>query len=611
MRDKLEIVAAMPVKMGVYMENEGLHVTAAWDEEMSGTVQKERGIVLYDRKNPEGLKIPFPEECRTGRSASMILKGYHDRSVSYLFYQGDRLYQDPWACCVEKDTQYGKKDKRLLRCKLLGEDYDWQGDTKPHTPYEECIFYALHVRGFTRHRTSGVKKKGTFAGITEKTDYLKKLGITSLLLMPAYEFNELLPSAKAKADEEPRINYWGYQKGLYQVPKSAYAYGKDAVTEFKDMVKQLHAAGLEVVMQFYFPPEIRHVAILQILKYWVLEYHVDGFHVMGVDMPLSMLVEEPVLADTKLLTENRFIPDGARKSLYRMVGFFDDGFLYEMRKFLKGDDNMMGRFLYHIRDCSVENGIINCIARWDGMRLMDLVSYDRKHNEKNGEENLDGTDYNCSWNCGVEGKSRKKAILSLRLRQLQNAMTFLLFSQGTPLLYSGDEFGFSQEGNNNPYCQDNGITWVNWKWTENGEKLLAYTEKLIELRKKHGVLRNSKRPLQKNAAGYPDISFHGHEAWKPDTGSLSRCVGIMFSEGDFILYMGVNMHWESHTLGLPQLSKGSCWVPFLEEGNGEQKSTQTGIEDKKGWQEIVVEPRTVSLYLACIKDKEEKKGAGI
>lgn len=589
MRNKVDVTAAVPTRPGVFLEKEGLHITTPCP--VLHKTADEYGIVLYDKESPGGTKIPFPKDARIGRMISVTLKGYRAKGCSYLFYCGDELYQDPYARQLEKDTQYGSVSKKMVRCRIADNTFDWQGDRQLRIPYEDSLIYALHVRGFTKHKSSGVKKKGTFAGLTEKLEYLKELGITSILMMPAYEFNEILPTQKKQSPSaSAKINYWGYQKGLYYAPKGAYAYSKDVNTEFREMVRCFHQNGIEVMMQFYFPPEIRHTEIVAVLDYWVTEYHIDGFHVMGVDMPITMLAQEPLLSDTKLLTEH-FYPDAGFRQMgeSKTVALMNDGYLYEMRKFLKGDDNMMNRFLHHMRNSSSDIGIINYIARWDGMRLRDLVSYDRKHNEKNGEANQDGTDYNCSWNCGVEGKSRKKAIVQLRQRQMMNALAFVMLSQGTPLLYSGDEFGFSQEGNNNPYCQDNAISWINWNLGESGAELLEHCKELIRLRRSHRVFRGGHPVAGGNPASgsYPDISFHGRDAWKPDTCASSRCVGIMFCEGDFLLYMGVNTHWEEHTLGLPQLPEGSRWVSVTE-----------ADADCPERQEIIVPARTVSLYHA-------------
>ncbi len=487
-----------------------------------------------------------------------------------------------------------------------------------HIPYEEMVIYALHVRGFTRHRSSGVKRKGTYAGVEEKISYMQELGINMALLMPCYEFDEImpeytaqtmeqailsyrqeLPSSDEKEKKKPRINYWGYQPGLYYVPKSAYAHSRDAAGEFKDMVRAFHRAGIGVSMQFYFPPEMRAVEILDILKYWVLEYHIDGFHLMSASLPMELIAGEPLLSETMLLTGDGNVRAGDGKT--RNQGYLSDGFLYDMRRFIKGDDNMINQFLFHLRENKEEIGIVNSIARWDGFRLADLVSYDRKHNEENGENNQDGMDYNCSWNCGVEGRSRKKGIRELRLRQMKNAITILFMSQGTPLLYSGDEFANTQGGNNNPYCQDNDTAWIKWNQTETGRELFAYTKFMIDMRKAHRILhsRTLLRGIDTLSCGFPDISFHGREAWRPDTGSASRCIGIMYcgfyaaegeQEEERFFYIAVNMHWQVDYLGLPKLPKGKLWTYAASTGKEIPE-----IEENASSQEICVPARTIVL----------------
>ena len=598
--------------LGVSFEEEGLRISAVC--EGAG----EAGIILYDKRHREGAWVPFPENCRVGAVCSMLLSGYHDRNCSYLFYRGEEIYQDPFCKRVENPGSYGERKPSLPRCQVMSESYDWEKDVNVSIPYEEMILYALHVRGFTRHRSSGVKHKGTYAGVTEKIPYMQELGINMALLMPSYEFDEIMPENTAQTMEQavlsykqelpepggddgkkPRLNYWGYQPGLYYVPKSAYAYSKDAVGEFKDMIKAFHRAGIGVSMQFYFPPEMRTADILDVLKYWVLEYHIDGFHLMSANLSMDLIAGDPLLAETMLLTGEwnaRRGGDGKRN-----VGWLSDGFLYDMRRFIKGDDNMINQFLFHVRENKDEIGIVNSIARWDGFRLVDLVSYERKHNEENGEDNKDGMDYNCSWNCGVEGKSRKKSIQELRLRQMKNAVTILFMSQGTPLLYSGDEFANTQGGNNNPYCQDNDVAWIKWNQTGMGRELLAYTKFMITLRKAHGILHSKTllRGIDTLSCGFPDISFHGREAWRPDTSPASRCMGIMYCgfyaaegerEDECFVYIAVNMHWEVNYLGLPKLPKGKIWIYRASTGKEIPE-----IEETAASQEICVPPRTIVL----------------
>lgn len=611
--------------MGVTFEEEGLRISA-----VCGDV-KEEGIILYDRRHREGVRIPFQEKYRVGSVCSMMLSGYHDRECSYLFYRGEENYQDPYCKRLAFSGGYGVPKPELPRCRAAGEPYEWEDDENIHIPYEEMILYALHVRGFTKHRSSGVKHKGTYAGLTEKIPYLQELGINMTLLMPAYEFDEVMPANTAQTMEQavlsyrqklpasgeedkkkPRINYWGYQQGLYYMPKSAYAYGKDATAEFKDMVRTFHRAGIGVSMQFYFPPDMRSVDILDILKYWVLEYHVDGFHLMSASLDVDFIAGEPLLAKTMILTGEGNARCSAGRT--RNIGWLSDGFLYDMRRFVKGDDNTINQFLFHVRENRDEIGIVNSIARWDGFRLADLVSYDRKHNEENGEDNKDGTDYNCSWNCGVEGKSRKKGIQELRLRQMKNALTILLMSQGTPLLYGGDEFANTQGGNNNPYCQDNDTTWIKWNYTETGKELLAYTKFMIGMRKAHHILhsRTLLRGIDTLSCGFPDISFHGREAWRPDTSPASRCVGIMYCgfyaakgqpENERFFYIAVNMRWEVDYLGLPKLPKGKLWTYAASTG----KEVPDIEETTASSQEICVPARTIVLCVTKDVPVEKEK----
>lgn len=663
MHREFEVIKAQAYPLGVYFVPEGMRIAAVFERTRNDDDTLEFGVILYDKKHRGGLRIPFPKESRTGCIYAMVLKGYHDTACSYLFYHGNRIWQDPYCRRIENPHRYGAVGRSLARCMVQTEVYDWEEDHMPGLPYEDMILYALHVRGFTKHSSSGVRCRGTYAGLVEKIPYLEELGITSILLMPAYEFEEIMermipsdmtmeqavasyrqipeqmPVGNDTGDETAasgskntarRINYWGYQKGLYYMPKSGYAYSKDPVSEYKDMVKALHRSGIEVLMQFYFPPEISPIEMLEILKYWVLEYHIDGFHVLGTDLPIAVFAREPLLAETKLLTTQQYCPKEADYIMpARRLGWLSEGFLYDMRRLLKGDDNLINQLIFHVRNNRIDAGIINYIAKWDGMRLKDLVSYDRKHNEQNGENNQDGTDYNCSWNCGAEGKSRRKYITELRMKQMKNALSLVFLSQGTPLLYSGDEFGNTQEGNNNPYCQDNAITWIKWNQMESGRQLLDYTKTLIALRKAHPILHSTEplKAMDYLSCGYPDISFHGREAWRPDTGPASRSIGIMYcglygkvdgTQDDAFFYIGINFHWKGNYLGLPQLPKGKEWALYAttdpqeypEYPDGESVE-QNGGETAEVMQEIYVSPRSVAIYIAkdCPKAADQRKAA--
>lgn len=385
-------------------------------------------------------------------------------------------------------------------------------------------------------------------------------------------------------------------------------------------------------MQFYFPPELTYVKILEILKHWVLEYHVDGFQLMGMNIPMQLLCMEPLFAETKLISEKdcRFISSPENEingsdSAFCNFGYMNDAFLYDIRKLLKGDSNMVDSLIYLCRKNAANKSIVNYIAKQDGFRLSDLVSYNSKHNEANGEDNQDGIADNYSWNCGIEGKTRKKAILDLRMRQMKNAMTFVILSQGTPLIYSGDEFGNSQDGNNNPYCQDNSICWIKWNMLKTNEELFGYTREMIALRKSHKILHlgTALRGIDYMSCGYPDISFHGREAWRPDTSADSRSLGILYcgrygnlscesgQTDDSYIYIGINMHWIPYTFGLPQMPKGLEWVKIFSTAYGKPPKADTAADSPKpqkvqaakevqeaqeAIQNIQIPPRTIMIY---------------
>ena len=410
-----------------------------------------------------------------------------------------------------------------------------------------------------------------------------------------------------------RLNYWGYTKGFYYAPKAAYAAAGDGVREFKELVKALHESGMELVMQFYFPEEVRRSEILEILCYWVLEYHVDGFHLLGENLPVDMLAAEEVLADTKLWY-NRFDTDwiyGREEPLYPHVAEYNEAWYYDMRKFLKGDGDMLGSVLYHMRHIPRKAGTIHYLTNYFGFTLADMVSYDYKHNEANGEDNKDGSDYNCSWNCGEEGMTRKRGIKALRLKQMKNAMCLLLLSQSTPLIFMGDEFGNSQKGNNNPYCQDNPVSWLDWSGIRKNAKLHDFWKMLIAFRRKNPILHPARelRLTDYIACGYPDLSYHGKYAWRVQTEGNVRHIGIMLcgkyakSGGpgeDAFLYIAMNMHWESRELAFPKLPRGMKWefVFSTESESGQEKEA-----DEKGNEFLREVPfRSIAVYrsVSCL-----------
>ncbi len=608
------------------------------------------GIIFFDKITGKKIeKVPFRPDEKMGNVYCKYLQGIDVDAVSYQFYQDDEIIPDQHARGFAGSCRYGKvREEKDLKAVFLDNKFDWEGDKNPRLPYENSICYCMHVRGFTKHPSSQVTHKGTFMGIVEKIPYLKETGITTLELQPAYEFLEIPSCGEVKKEsgyiasetslelqeKRKKTNYWGYKKGYYYAPKAAYASGDDAAFELKSMVKELHKNNMEVIMQFYFPKDVNPGEIAEILRFWVLEYHIDGFHLLGENLPISLLAMDETLADTKLW-HYYFDADAIYKKEeypnYCNLAEYRDDYLYTMRKFLKSDEDMLNSALYQMRHIPEKIGRIHYMSNYYGLTLMDMVSYDHKHNEENGEDNRDGSDHNCSWNCGVEGATRKKKIISLRRRQLKNAMCMLMLTQSTPLIFMGDEFGNTQFGNNNPYCQDNKTTWLDWKELEKNKDLYSFWKAMVELRKAHPILHPEKelRIMDYIACGYPDLSYHGANAWRAQLESYNRHVGIMYCgkyakknrmEEDDFFYVAINMHWESHELALPRLPKEMEWKQLYstdEEShmikeNGDvalNKGEETAVESVQNDLVRLIPGRSIAIFKSEEKQIFRQKGA--
>jgi len=482
-----------------------------------------------------------------------------------LRFDAEKVLLDPYGLAVAVPDDYSRSaasrpgDNVAHAMKSVVADprrYDWEGDTPLRRPFSETIIYELHVRGFTRHPSSGVApgKRGTYAGLVDKIPYLQDLGITAVELLPVFQFDP---------QDAPggRVNYWGYQPVSFFAPHHAYSSRKTPLAvldEFRDMVKAFHRAGIEVILDvvynhtteggpngpticyrglandFYYildadrsryadytgcgntlnanQPTVRRL-IQDSLRYWVTEMHVDGFRFdlasilcrdeSGHPQPrppiLRDIESDPILAGTKLIAEAW---DAA--GLYQVGSFVGDAwhewngkFRDDLRAFLKGDDGTVRRLaarlvgspdIFGHEEREPEQSI-NFVTCHDGFTLNDLVSYDRKHNEANGEENRDGDANNINWNCGVEGPTNDTAIAELRRRQRRNFLTTLLVSQGVPMLSGGDEVGRSQLGNNNAYCQDSPLSWTHWDLTPEESTFLEFVRRLVAIRKSEPVLR--------------------------------------------------------------------------------------------------------------------------
>lgn len=628
METNWRVTCFRPTKQGVVCTKNSVSFAA------ESVADKECGVILYDKEG-NCYRFPFQKEGRRGNLYGLKIEGEGLNNCFYNYYLGDRIVTDPYAWEIQGLEAWGEKRGRKTRGFLGKRDFDWQGDEPLMIPLNESIFYGLNVRSFTMHKSSGVRNKGTFEGVAEKIPYFRELGITALELMPCYEYDECMEEQKKPAilplsaaeplkensrkeealedqeGEKPiRLNCWGFQEGFYFAPKAAYSAGRSPVTSFKRLVRKLHQNGIEVIMQFYFPPQIGQMYMLEVIKYWVMEYHIDGVRLNGFHIPLRLIAEDAVLKNTKIwcsYVPGEELPVILNPSFKNFVT--DNGnFRYDMRRFLKGDEGLINQALYYQRRNPKEHGVVNYMADYDGFSLYDSVCYERKHNEANGEDNRDGAEVNETWNCGAEGESRKKGIDQLRQRQIKNALSFVLLSQGVPFLFGGDEFACSRFGNNNSYCQDNETGWVKWRKTGFAKEILAYTKFLIRLRKSNGILHMKEELLVMDSigCGYPDISYHGIEAWRPDLSYLSRIVGVLLCgkyspEKGESFYIACNMHWESHELALPKLSKSKKWTKiadtFQPVGDFAEGPKESGAESGSGEERgFSINSRSIAIF---------------
>lgn len=573
-------------------------------------------------KNPD-IVVELDKSYKTGDVFAVMITEVDLSNYLYRYMDGGVAFVDDYAKTLYGCEKFGVNEADASYfSRVENEEFDWGDDVSPNLSFSDSIIYKLHVRGFTKHRSSqvGIEHRGTFAGIMDKLEYLRELGITTLELMPAYEFDETQRFSENPREKyalttmmAPRyfLNYWGYSKGHHFAPKAAFtsiaSSGKycDYTVEFKELVKMLHSNGMEVIMEMYFTHDESYL-IQDCLRYWVMEYHIDGFHLYCDECRLYNEFSDPVLGNVKILTMHWDGEDSYNKT--KRMANYNTGFDEVAKRILKGDENQLSHFVYLLKENPYKAANINYVTNHNGFTLMDLVSYDRKHNEENGEDNRDGENFNYSWNCGFEGPTNKKRINELRLAQVKNAFMMLLTAQGTPLILAGDEFGNSQGGNNNPYCQDNETTWLEWKKTKMANEILEFVKEAIDFRKNHKILHLDV-PLSSSdslSCGYPDVSCHGDMAWFSRMESFERHVGLMYcgrydknDPKDELIYVAYNLHWESHRLALPVLESGGEW-----------KNVITTVKDKKcviDGKGVVVPPRSIAVFVGSIKKKQVVK----
>lgn len=552
------------------------------------------GILVYKRDHTECVKeIIVPKEFSKGNLRAVSIEGFDPAVYDYNFRIDGKIVPDPYAVRIvgrEKWADTGRNQKQALRCRYEKNRFLWRGDCEVEIPRKDMTIYKLHVRGFTKNLPEKIKDRGTFRGLTKKLSYLKALGITSIELMPVYEFEEVIiqetkeipeytrwKSKKRDKIQKPgkkvscKINFWGYGEGMYFAPKASYAAGEAPDTELKECILNMHRKGMECILEMDFPETAPKEMIVAALKYWVREYHVDGFHLQGNQIPIELLLEDPYLGRTKLFykgIEERMIPDAEKA--YPRAFVCTDEFLYPSRKLASGVNGDVRELADQMRKQNIKLGYVNYFADNNGFTLNDLFTYGQKHNEANGENNMDGPVWNCSINCGVEGETSSRNVHKIRIRRMKNMAAMLFLSQGAPMLMAGDEDCNSQKGNNNAYCQDNAIGWKDWNASGQAKEFLKYIRKLIAFRKEHEILRMEEpmRLADTKSCGCPDLSYHGEAAWISPGIFCRRSLGILYcgryAKETEDIYIGFNFSDLHKNLAIPNKIGKRKWYLYMD-----------------------------------------------
>ena len=607
-------------------------------------------LLLFKPQAPKPYaRIPFPDSYRIGDTYSMLVYDIKPDEFEYAFsfdgpyepakgllFNEENVLLDPYSRAVTGQRKWGEKPEGgkdfEYRARVVKSSFDWGNIKQLEQPFEDLVIYEIHVRGYTKDKSSGVSAPGTFAGLKDKIPYLKDLGINAVELMPIFEFDEM-ESARV-VDGVQLYNYWGYNTVSFFAPNTSYAFNEEhnhEGDELKSLIKALKENGIEVILDVVFNhtaegnemgpcfsfkgidnnvyymltpdahyynfsgcgnvmncnhPVLRNF-IIDCLRHWAIEYRVDGFRfdlasILGRDQNgapmanppiLESLAFDPVLGKMKLIAEA-----WDAGGLYQVGSFpswnrwaeWNGRYRDDMRSFLKGDDGMAGNAITRItgsRDLySPESrghkASVNFMTCHDGFTLYDLYSYNEKHNEKNGWNNTDGDNNGHSWNCGAEGETDDPNVNGLRRRLIKNAFAALLCSRGPAMFFAGDEFCNTQFGNNNAYCQDNIISWLDWSRLEKFKEIHDFVRHMIQFRKEHPILRKMTKP---SSCQFPEISVHNGTPFNASTDYKTKLIGIMYAgrneedtEDDIVFYC-MNAYWEPLVMQLPVLPNGKHW----------------------------------------------------
>lgn len=647
-------------------------------------------LLLFHRGEEEPYAVlPFPDEYRIGDVYSMIVFGLDIEDLEYAYrvdgpwdpkkglrFRKENVLLDPYARAVAGQRIWGEKKEGAYHARVVKDVFDWGDMPQSKREMSDLIIYEMHVRGFTKHPSSGVEQKGTFEGLREKIPYLKELGVNAVELMPIFEFDETVNCREV--DGKKLLEYWGYNSVSFFAPNTSYTaaeeYNREG-TELKTLIRELHENGIEVILDVVFNhtaegnekgptfcfkgfdnkiyymltpdgnyynfsgcgntlncnhPMVRQM-ILECLQYWTINYRIDGFRfdlasILGrnadgspMNNPplLESLAFNPVLSNVKLIAEawdaggmyqvGKF---PANRRWAEWNGRYRDC----LRSYLKGDlweawtaawcisgsGDLYGGYTQDGNErYAGYNSCVNFLTCHDGFTLYDLYSYNTKHNEANGWDNTDGASDNRSWNCGAEGETDDPEVKMLRYRMIRNACAVLMCSRGTPMFLAGDEFGNTQFGNNNSYCQDNEVSWLDWSLLEKNRELFEFFRFMIHFRKKHTVIR---KKLPDAVCGLGSLNTR-NEYGEESIGKEARMLAVSFAgydpeKGkDDIVYVAVNPYWEDTRIFLPDLQGRETWYLCVNTyGDGAGRYVYPEGEEVRIESEFVMKPRSVVVF---------------
>ena len=647
-------------------------------------------LLFHNAEEKPFAVLPFPEAYKIGDVYSMIVYGLDIRDFEYayrvdgpwdpnkgLLFDKKNILLDPYAKAVSGQRIWGTHWEPTYHARVVKDSFNWGDMPQSKKELSDLIIYELHVRGFTEHASSGVKNRGTFAGLMEKIPYLKELGVNAVELMPIFEFDETMNAREVNGNR--LLEYWGYNTVSFFAPNTSYTsvneYNREG-TELKTLIKSLHDNGIEVILDVVFNhtaegnelgrtfcfkgfdnniyymltpdgnyynfsgcgntlncnhPVVQQM-ILECLRYWTVNYRVDGFRfdlasILGrnedgspMNNPplLRTLASDPLLRNVKLIAE-AWDADGMDQ-----VGSFpasgrwaewNGRYRDSLRGFLKGDcwqswdaawsisgsgdlyggyyDNPKGNYAGY-------NSCVNFLTCHDGFTMYDLYAYNDKHNEMNGWDNTDGANDNRSWNCGAEGETDDPEVLKLRYRMIRNACAVLLCSRGTPMFLAGDEFGNTKFGNNNSYCQDNEVSWLDWSLLDKNKDLFEFFKFMIAYRKEHLVIR---KKLPDAVCGMDPLHTHNTNAEDVTIPRDARTFTVSFAgydkeKGrDDLVCICVNTYWEDVTVTLPDLRKRGAWYLSVNTyGDGQGRYFYPQGQETRITGDFIMRPRTVCIF---------------